>query len=104
MSQLERSRQKMKDSSPILPYRLDWPSALGTFLMNFGTLHYLVVVFLKDNLAPQEFAGFKDRHFQDQVKRVEKVLHDTGFPAEKQEEFTQLRTRLDPLRNLRNHI
>jgi hypothetical protein len=94
----------MKDRAPISPYRLDWPSALGTFLINFGTLHYLVIVFLKDNLAPTEFAAFKDRHFQDQVKRIERFLREAGFSTEMQEEFTQLHTRLDPLRNLRNHI
>jgi hypothetical protein len=29
---------------PILPNRLDWPSAIGNFLLNFGTLECLVFI------------------------------------------------------------
>jgi len=45
---------------PILPDRLDWPSAIGNFLLNFGTLKYLVFVFLKDHLQPEEFDRVKE--------------------------------------------
>ena len=46
--------------TPIMPERLDWSSAIGLFLINFGTLDYFVFVFLKDHLPPEEFARVKD--------------------------------------------
>ncbi|MDX2079951.1 MAG: hypothetical protein SFU53_04145 [Terrimicrobiaceae bacterium] len=39
----------------ILPARWDWPSAIGNFILNFGSLDYLVFVFLKDHLPAAEF-------------------------------------------------
>jgi len=53
------------NSLPILPERLDWSSAIGLFLINFGTLEYLVFVFLKDHLPPEHFEKVRKLHFKD---------------------------------------
>jgi hypothetical protein len=55
---------------PILPNRLDWPSTIGNFPLNFGTLEYLVFVFLKDHLPPEEFDRVKEHHLKDGLPEV----------------------------------
>lgn len=89
---------------PIVPSRLDWPSAIGNFLLNFGTLDYFVFCFLKDNLAEDEFTKVREWHFKDRVERVGQVLHASGAPDKKQREFKYLVERLKPIRELRNHL
>ena len=64
-----------------MPARLDWPSAIGLFLLNFGTLDYLVFVFLKDNLSSEEFAIVKEWHFKDRVTRMGEQLKAANYPA-----------------------
>jgi len=93
----------MMSRTPTLQ-RLGWPSAIGNFLLNFGTLDYLILVFLKDNLEPSEFAQFKERHFEDRAMRLAKHLRDSDYPTERQEEFADLLIRLAPIRDLWNHI
>src|SRR5882757_3355778 len=87
-----------------MPAHLDWPSAIGNFLLNFGTLDYLVFVFLKDNLPPDEFASLRERPLRERVNRIARHLCDIGRPAEEQTAFAQLLERLEPIRELRNHI
>jgi hypothetical protein len=89
---------------PITLARLDWPSAIGNFLLNYGTLDYFVFVFLKDHLSPDEFANVKEWHFKDRVKRIAQHLKDEKYPADQQTAFTRLVDRLKPVRELRNHI
>ena len=50
-------------SVPIISDSLDWSSAIGQFLIKYGTLDYFVFVFLKDHLATEEFANVKEWHF-----------------------------------------
>ncbi len=89
---------------PIVPSRLDWPSTIGSFLLNYGTLDYFVFCFLKDHLAPEEFDKVKEWHFKDRLERIIQYLQEAKFPAEQQRDFTQLVARLEPIRELRNHI
>jgi hypothetical protein len=91
-------------STPILPARLDWPSAIGNFLLNYGTLDHYVFGFLKDHLSPDEFARFKERRFKERVHRITQHLREEQYPAEQQAAFARLVERLDPIRELRNHI
>ena len=58
-------------SVPITPARLDWPSAIGHFLLNYGTLDYLVFVFLKDHLSPDEFANVRNGSRNGSDRRLE---------------------------------
>src|SRR5205085_9794035 len=89
---------------PIVPARLDWPSTIGNFLLNFGTLDFLVFCFLKDHLSVEEFAKVKGWHFKDRLDRITQHMQEAKNPVEQQQEFAQLVTRLMPLRELRNHI
>jgi len=89
---------------PILPDRLDWPSAIGNFLLNFGTLEYLVFVFLKDHLRPEEFDRVKDYHLKDRLNRVAQQLQEEGHPTHEQRAFAVLVEAIGPIRDLRNHL
>ena len=91
-------------SVPILPARLDWPSTIGNFLLNYGTLDYFVFLFLEDNLSPDEFAKVKEYHFKDRIERITQHLKDARYSVEQQTAFARLAERLEPIRELRNHI
>jgi hypothetical protein len=91
-------------SIPILSAQLDWPSTIGGFLLKWGTLEYLVFVFLKDHSSADEFDKVKKLHFKDRVDRITQLLIDARYPADQQTEFTRLVDRLEPIRELRNHI
>ena len=73
-------------------------------MLNFGTLDLLVFCFLKDHLPPEEFDKVKECHFKDRLSRINQHMQEAKFPAEQQKNFTQLVTRLDPIREIRNHI
>ncbi len=89
---------------PILPDRLDWSSAIGNFLLNYGTLDYLVFCFLKDHLSSEEFAKLKEWHLKNRLDRIAQHMQEANFPADQQQQFARLVTRLEPIRELRNHI
>ncbi|HWV98764.1 MAG TPA: hypothetical protein VNZ64_03625 [Candidatus Acidoferrum sp.] len=91
-------------SAPILPAQLDWPSAVGSFILNFGTLDHLLFVFLQDHLPPDEFATGKQWHFKDRLSRIAQYLKEAGYPAAKQTAYATLLTFIEPIRALRNHI
>lgn len=90
--------------TPIVPARLDWPSAIGSFLLSFGTLEYFVFVFLKDHLPEEEFQKVKEWHLKDRVARIRQRLKDTNLPMVEQCAFERMIERLEPLRELRNHL
>jgi hypothetical protein len=91
------------NSAPIQSARLDWPSAIGQFLLSFGTLDYLIVVYLKSNLEPSEFAKVKEWGFKDRMSRMGQHLGDSGT-ADRRDQFARIVARLDPTRELRNQI
>lgn len=90
--------------NPLVPTKLDWPSAIGSFLLNFGSLEYFVFAYLKDRLPVDEFAKVKDWHLKDRLKRVADYLAETRHSQQEQEQFAALAARLTPLRNMRNLI
>ena len=67
-------------SVPIQPVRLDWPSAIGNFLLNCGMMEYLLNVFLKDHLSPDVFTRVKEWHFNDRVERIAQFLKVQEYP------------------------
>lgn len=89
---------------PVLPERLDWPSAIGNFLLNYGTLDFLVFCFLKDHLPPEEFAKVKEWHLKDRLNRMGQHMQAAKFSEEQRKAFAQLVASLEPIRELRNHI
>ena len=88
----------------IMPANLDWPSAIGHFLLNFGTLDYFVFVFLKKHLSPEEFADVKEKTFRERIRRIAQHLKDKNYPLEEQAAFARMVERVEPFRELRNHI
>ena len=89
---------------PILPNRLDWPSAIGNFLLNFGTLEYLVFVFPKDHLPPEEFDRVREHHLKDRLNRIQEQLKQEGYPSDEQRAFAVLVEAIGPIRDLRNRL
>src|SRR6266496_2994436 len=89
---------------PIMPARLDWSSTIGLFLINFGTLDHCLFVFLEDHLSPEEFTKIKEWHLKDRLDRIAQILKKQNHSAEVLAEFARLRERLEPMRELRNHM
>src|SRR4051812_3553501 len=90
--------------NPIFPARLDWPSAIGNFLINYGVMDWLLFVFLERRLPPEQFAKVGNEHFKERVARVRKLIATGEFSMEQQQAFERLFTRLESVRNLRNHL
>ena len=83
-----------------MPDRLDWSSSIGLFLINYGTLDYFVFVFLKDRLSSDEFDQVKEQPFKTRVTRIaEHLRHE-----KEREAFDRLMERVEPIRQLRNHL
>ena len=91
-------------TAPILPDRLDWPSAIGNFILNFGALDWHLTVFLEGQLPEDEFKAVKDLYFQDRVKRIQKLVEADGALSAKRKEFGRFFERLEVIRLLRNQI
>ncbi len=89
---------------PIMSDRLSWSSAVGLFIINFSTLDLLVQDFLENKLPAEEFAKLKERPFYDRVERIKEYLIKADYTTEKRKEFEKFFCRLDPVRELRNHI
>lgn len=49
----------MSSPTPVVPARLDWPSTVGNFILNFGTLDLHVRDFLEAKLPPEDFAKLR---------------------------------------------
>ena len=88
----------------IMPARLDWPSVIGNFITNFGMLDLLVQDFMETLLSPEEFLKMKERPFFDRAERVKQRLAQDDCAVTNKPEFQDFFTRLDPLRETRNHI
>jgi hypothetical protein len=88
----------------IMPARLDWPSVIGNFITNFGMLDLLVQDFMETLFSPEEFLKMKDRPFFDRAEPVKQRLAQDDCVVTNKPEFQDFFTRLDPLRETRNHI
>lgn len=101
---LQKLSAPRNQSVPILPDRLNWPSAIGNYLLNFGNLDHLVFVFLKDHLSADDFARVRDWHLKDRLNRIAKWLEEANYPAAEQATYAELIARLEPFRELRNRV
>jgi len=90
--------------TPILPNRLDWPSAIGNFILNYGVLDWYVFVFLESRMPPDAFAKIKNEHFQDRIARVKEFVDGFHYSREQEHAFATFFERLEPIRKLRNNI
>ncbi len=83
---------------------LNWSSAIGLFILNYGVLDWHVFVFLESKLSPQEFAATKKMHLHDRIARVKDLVGGNDCSAETKQAFETFLRSLDPIRELRNHI
>ena len=79
-------------------------STIGLFILNFGTLDLLVHDYLEVNLPDREFVRLKDRGFRDRIERVRSHVQQPEFDTKKRDEFERLSSRIESIRQLRNHI
>jgi len=84
--------------------KLDWHSAVGNFILNFGTLEMLVRFFLEKHLASSDFEDCRKLHFKDLLEIVAMCMADAGFPTSDQDAFMELCEELNTIRDLRNHL
>ena len=89
---------------PILPERLDWPSLIGNFILNFGYLEYLTFAFLKGRLPAAEFEQLRDQHLKDRTLYIQNLLEQKKTGAKLQASFAKLAKQIESLRLIRNHI
>lgn len=81
-----------------------WASAIGYFLINFGMLDWLVFVFLERRMSPGDFAKIREEHLKDRIVRVQRLIGEQPLSKERQRAFVEFFARLEPIRELRNHI
>jgi hypothetical protein len=89
---------------PVMPARLDWPSIIGNFILNFGALDWYILVFLEARLPAEEFVRIKGKHFQDRISLVKSLVASGQYSEEQRQAFEKFFIQLDPIRELRNHI
>jgi predicted nucleotidyltransferase len=99
-----QSSVRIKRTAPLMPARLDWPSAIGNFLLNFSTLDLSLLDCLESRLAPTEFAKVKEWHFRDRIECLKTHLAGGGYPQATLDNFERVFNRIDLIRELRNHI
>ena len=90
--------------TPMMPDRPCWVSTIGLFIINFGTLDLHVQDYLETHLPPEEFAKFKNRHFRERIARIQEHATRANHATEKKQAIEQFFVRLEPIRELRNHI
>ncbi len=100
----ETNAQNSKAMNPIFSANLDWPSAIGNFILNYGVLDWHVFVFLERRMPPDQFAKIRKEPFQERIGRVRKLVDGGDFSAEQKQAFEHFFTRLESVRELRNHI
>lgn len=88
----------------ILPSRLDWPSLIGQFLLNFGTLECVVFTFLENQLPREEFEQCRNWHLKDRLSRIERHMRERGYPEDQQLAFSKALERLKEVREIRNDL
>jgi len=86
---------------PIIDGSLNWSSAIGLFMLNFGHLEFQVLVYLEKHLSAAEFEKMRARPFKERVDRAAELF---GRTAAKREEFAAFVGSLTPVRELRNRL
>jgi len=87
-----------------MPARLDWPSVIGTFMLNFGALDLRILDSLESRLPPETFVKVKVWHLRDRLDLLKQHLPKDNHSKFTQERFERFFERLEPIRELRNHI
>ena len=91
-------------SAPLLPDKLDWSSAIGNFILNFGVLDWNLLAFLEVQLADDDFTKIKRGHFHDRVEALKSAVAWGAYSEEQKQAFAKFFDRVEKVRELRNHI
>src|SRR5436190_11819481 len=91
-------------SAPLLPDKLDWSSAIGNFILNFGVLDWNLLAFLEVQLADDDFTKIKRGHFHDRVEALKSAFACGAYSEEQKQAFAKFFDRVEKVRELRNHI
>jgi hypothetical protein len=84
--------------------KLDWASAIGLFIINYGVLDWHFLVFLESRIPRLEFTSIKEKHFQDRVARMKSLVESHQYSDDRRAAFGVFFGRVDSIRILRNHI
>jgi hypothetical protein len=95
---------KIKPTASLTPARLDWPSVIGNFMLNFGVLDLHVLDSLESRLTPETFAMVRGWHLRDRLDLLKQHLPRDSHSKLTRERFERFFERLEPIRELRNHI
>ena len=79
-------------------------SAVGLLILNFGSLEYLTFDFLQKELSAVDYARASKLHFNERLDRCFELLAATRPRATTRGGIEEIRRRLKPVRELRNHI
>lgn len=90
--------------TPIVTARLDWPSAVGNFILNFGVLEWHLLVFLEARIPPDQFVRIKKELFHRRVELAKILVCDGQHSGDQKRAFDDFFARLELVRDLRNHI
>lgn len=82
----------------------DLYSAIGLLIVNFGTLEYLTLEYLQAQLSAGEYEKASKRHFNERLELCFNRISTNMANAETLEKSEEMRRRLKPVRELRNHI
>lgn len=77
---------------------------VGHFLLNFGTLEYLVLILLEKNLSEKEYERISRFHFKDKVVRALDIIGTADPVRLSEEEALKLNEDIETVRVLRNHL
>jgi hypothetical protein len=91
----------MQNPVPLFSEKPNWLSEIGRFILNFGQVEWFLCAYLKDFVQTSPSAVVP-RCLTDRVKAV--ADHFTKNKRAQTTEFTEWRKRLEPIRQLRNHI
>ncbi len=88
----------------VLPQRLDWPSVIGLFILNFGNLELALVNILKLRSKPESKKAVIKKSFHEKIRCLEHLAESHSSMAEKRAQWKDLIVRMDAIRDLRNHL
>ncbi|SKA97835.1 hypothetical protein SAMN02745166_02626 [Prosthecobacter debontii] len=88
--------------SSVLPIHINWPSAIGNYLLNFSMLDLSVLNFVKRRSPAEETAKLERMHFQDRVKRMRQMVEQAPDLQPQHAQFQILFEQIESLRDLRN--
>ncbi len=89
---------------PVILQSLDWPSVIGHFILNFGTLELTLLELLKRRLSEENWNALSRKSFHECVMCLRKLVAKTTEIAASAAEWEPLLLRLDEVRDLRNHL